>query len=555
MMITVDPDPRFHDRVVEAVAGTPWARSTTHASNPDQVPAALAGAGASLVVIGPRVEVAVATGLARRLSALPEPVAVLLFAVPSTDVLRSALRAGIRDVLSPDADAGEVREAIRLAAPTDGGAGDPGITVTVFSSKGGVGTSTIAAALAVRLGDRVRGGSVLVDLDLASPDQAIMHAQSPRWTLQHVADGTVGADVESLEQVLVPLEDSRARLLPGPLDPALAETITSDAVSDAVRSLRGLAAAVVLDTASSFDDVTLAAIDAADVVVLVSGLDVASLRALTVSLQTLSRLGVAPDAIRVVLTRSDSRSGLQVTDVERAIGREVDVQVPSTRAAVRAMNEGVSLAVKAPRSGLVAAVDELVDSLLTVAPPEILRPDDDGGRFAWLPFVGRDRTTGARHPGTAPATAPADASTTPAPVDAAPVDAAPNGPPPPPAAALPGEAPPADVTESAGDVDEQDDATASEAVDEPATADDGTAAVEAIESGDAEEVDGDDESDREPATSGPAEVGQTAPVEAASEGSAGVDDVPLDRLPPPRVAGDGLDPRTKDARPRFGRRR
>jgi hypothetical protein len=193
-----------------------------------------------------------------------------------------------------------------------------------------------------------------------------------------------------LAQVLLPIDDGDSRRLPGPLDPALAETITPEAVAHAIGAVRALAPVVVLDTSSSFDDCTLAAIDVADVVVLVSSLDVAALRALTVSLQTLSRLGVDDDAVRVVLTRVDSRSGLHVADVERAIGRAVDVRIPSNRAVVRSVNEGVPLAVKSPRSGVVEAIDTLVEQLLDDVAPDLLVRSDDGGMFDWLPFVGRD---------------------------------------------------------------------------------------------------------------------------------------------------------------------
>lgn len=258
--------------------------------------------------------------------------------------------------------------------------------MAVFSTKGGVGTSVVSANLAARLGARTGAPTTLIDLDLASADQAIMHGLSPKWTIQDLADGSVGLDVESLGQVLLPLGGT-TRLLPGPLDPALAETISAGQVASVVAAARAEAPFAVLDTASAFDDRTLAALDAADVVVVASSLDVAALRALTVTLLTLTRLGVEDDAILVTLVRSDSKSGLLVGDVERAIDRPVDVGIPSTRAVPRSVNEGVPLASSSPRSSVVQAIDELVDLVLARAPVAVEVSDspeqEAGGLFSW----------------------------------------------------------------------------------------------------------------------------------------------------------------------------
>lgn len=371
MIITVDPELSFHERVEHALEGSRWAPALTHASTVTEAVALLRQAGQVRAVIG-GTNLSLEDGLLLTEHAVSgrSGTAVLLIGEPSTDVLRRAMRAGARDVLAPSFDEAELLSALTEAGVADDGPAPlPGVTVAVLGVKGGVGSSVLASNLTLRLADATSQPVTLADLDLASADLAVMHGVNARWTIQDVADGTVGLDIESVRDVLHRIADSTARLLPGPLDPALAERITPTDVTNVVAMLRAEAPLVVLDLATSFDDRTLAALDAADLVVLTSGLDVASLRGLAVTLRTLDRLGIEDDRIRIALVRADSKAGLTVADVERTIGRPVDIRIPSTRAVPRSVNEGVPLAISSTRSGVVQAVDELVDDIVAGMPP------------------------------------------------------------------------------------------------------------------------------------------------------------------------------------------
>lgn len=387
MILTLDPDPGFSDRVRAAVSSSPWIGEVVGAVAVPEVLTALRGAApVRAVVLGPGLGVKHALEMASQAAAArPSPV-VLLVCEPTAELLLAAMRSGVDDVLPLDFDDEDLLRSLREAGLAgDGATAQPGLTVAVFSSKGGVGTSVVAANLAVRVAVRCDAPTTLVDLDLASADLAIMHGLAPEWTVQDLADGSVGSDAGAIDRILREVPGSGARLLPGPMDPARAERIVGSDIARILAMMRASAPYVVVDTSSSFDDRTLAAIDAADVVVVVASLDVAALRGLTVSLRTLHELGVQQHAIRIVLNRADSKSGLTSADVERATGRTIDVEVPSTRAVARSINEGVPMALSARRSAVVAAIDELVESILTAAPddaPVTQRPESSGGLFS-----------------------------------------------------------------------------------------------------------------------------------------------------------------------------
>lgn len=367
LLICLDPSEEFHDAVERdagdaGVIGTPLRAVSTQELDRHLA----AGRTPDAVLIGPGLEPSDGVEVARSLREQLPGVIVLQVAVPTTATLRAALRAGIRDVLSPSFTAAELGEALRQAGYGASIASDEldGLTIAVFSAKGGVGTSVLASNLALRLQLLAGAPTVLVDLDLASADQAVLHGLRPNWTVQDLADGTVGDDIDAVEQVLLQIPNSDVRVLAGPMDPAAAEAITDTAVMGILHRLRQLVPMVVIDTASAFTDVTLSVLEHADVIVLPVSLDVLSLRSLNVTLQTFDRLHISRERVRVVVMRSDAKVGLTLDDVVRTTGVDVDVAVPSSREVPRSLNTATPLALDSPRSSVVKAVDELV-TLLT----------------------------------------------------------------------------------------------------------------------------------------------------------------------------------------------
>lgn len=376
MLLILDPDESYLEHTAAALREAGLPTVPMRARDVEELRTALAAEPPpTAVVFGP----GAASQAADVAVGLPSSLTMLLVAVPTTATLRAAMRAGIRDVLAPSSSGSDLLEALGAAGwgtAADGGE-LPGATIAVFSTKGGVGTSVVASNLALRLAERAGADTVLADLDLASADQSVLHGLRPSWTLQDLADGSIGDDRDALEQVLLPVQDSRLRLLAGPTDPAAAETIDDAVVHRVLHQLRCIAPLLVVDTSSAFSDATLAVLERADVIVLVVSLDVLSLRSLTVALHTLDRLGIERARLRVVVSRADAKVGLTTDDVTRTAGSRVDVQLPSSRDVARSVNTAAPLALRSPRSAYVRAIDGLVDSV-TADPsvPDGIEVDD-----------------------------------------------------------------------------------------------------------------------------------------------------------------------------------
>lgn len=378
MIILADSDPRFQTRVSEHIARSK--DELVIVDNMAQLDQALKQhqGRVNVVILGPNLGLNESFGVARRLESTARDIYVLLIAHALTaDVLQQALRSGVRDVLPAAFTGAQLVEAVARgearAAQIRGAQVDAATqalaparaatdhkVITVFSSKGGCGKTFIASNLAVALAMRTTDEVALVDLDLQFGDLAIMLQLFPARTIFDAVQNLDRLDQEAIRGYLTP-HRMNVFLLAAPLEPGLAETISADAVAKIIRLLKESFKYVVIDSPPSFTDHVLAALDESDECVLMTSMDVPSIKNMKISLQTLNLLGFGRDRIRLVLNRADSKVGLTVQAVEKTLQTTVDVSIPSSRDVSVSINRGTPLVIDNPKSPVVSSVMRLLE--------------------------------------------------------------------------------------------------------------------------------------------------------------------------------------------------
>ena len=380
-VLIVEPHDGYGTWLANALSGL--TDRVVRAADPDEAMAALAAEGSDVLaaIFGPSLADRDALALAGALQQGTPDVSVLLIRrQESGELIRQALRVGIKDVLSSASDETAVRTAAaraleiartlrgRLggAAPTDPGGGRaPGRVVTVFSSKGGCGKTFLSTNLAVALS---RNGAevALVDLDLHFGDVAIMLHLFPSHTIYDAAENP-GLDALSLKSLLT-RHDSGVWTLVAPTEPTIADTINPGAIGSILKLLRSAFDYVVIDTPPAFSEPVLAAFDESDWLVMLATLDVPSIKNLRLTLQTMELLHFPKSRIRVVINRADSKVGLRLPDVEKLLSSPVDTTIPSSRSVPLSVNKGSPIMLEEPK-GPVADSIRRVAALLTDPQP------------------------------------------------------------------------------------------------------------------------------------------------------------------------------------------
>ncbi|HHV34341.1 MAG TPA: response regulator [Syntrophomonadaceae bacterium] len=224
-----------------------------------------------------------------------------------------------------------------------------GEVITVFSTKGGVGKSTIAVNLGVSLSQEFGFSVAIVDLDLQFGDVAVLLNLIPRQTISDLAAEMNHLDEELLESYLV-RHGSGVRVLAAPSRPEYAELVSAELVEKVIKILQDCYDYVIIDTPGLFTDSSMVALDYSQQILLILSLDLPTLKNNKLGLEALNSLN-HKDKIKVVLNRSTLELGIGPEDVEMSLGVSLTAQLPSDgRVVVGAVNKGKPFVLSHPQS-------------------------------------------------------------------------------------------------------------------------------------------------------------------------------------------------------------
>ena len=374
--LLVTSDVTFEQRFQAAIAGRiPGAVQTVYNVQLPETPGELLqrslGELPAVVVFGPGVDPDDALRLAAVLDIQFPEVSMVLVAEAGPELAMVAMRAGIRDLLEPHADADVVRVLlVRACQAADSrrrgtsaeaapGSGRQGRVIAVTSPKGGVGKTTVAANLAIGLGRLAPMSTVLVDLDVQFGDVAAVLNLVPEHSLSDAVTGAAAQDAMVLKTFLS-VHAASIYALCTPESPAAADGINAEQIGHLLEQLASEFQFVVIDTAPGLGEHTLAALEAATDVVFISGMDVPGVRGLRKEIDVLSELQMLPGSRHVVVNMADRHSGLSVQDVEATIRTPVDVVVPRSKAVTYSTNKGEPILQDNSRDKAAKALKSLV---------------------------------------------------------------------------------------------------------------------------------------------------------------------------------------------------
>jgi pilus assembly protein CpaE len=211
-----------------------------------------------------------------------------------------------------------------------------GQVFAIYGPKGGLGNTTLAVNLAHSLArNNPQARVALVDLVVSNGDVRVLLNLKPLYDVGSVVQKLDRLDAELLNSLLTPNGEG-VWVLPGTEDPELAEVIDAGAVTAIIDELRSNFAFTVIDCEHHMSERTLAALDAADRVILNTQLAVPALRATQRAIQICERLGYPRDKLCVVVNRFQSTDVLSPADAASLLKYDIQWKLPNDYATVAA---------------------------------------------------------------------------------------------------------------------------------------------------------------------------------------------------------------------------
>jgi pilus assembly protein CpaE len=283
----------------------------------------------------------------------------------SADLVIQVIRAGALDFLGRPVKRDDLVAALAKVARYRRGAVSErrhGQVTSVFSTKGGVGVTTIATNLAVCWAERASGGALLVDLDTRQSDVATFLNLRHTYSVLDAFEN-VGRMDESFLRGLLTRHSSGLWVLPGPARMERTN-LSAEHVKSRLAILRSHFDHVILDIPHDMDPGTIAALEASDVVLFLVTLSVSALRSGAAGLAAFRHLGLDLQRVRIVVMREGTGEDVTLKHVRETLEMPIYWRTPSDyRAVVTAINSGEPVVTASPRAKIAKNLRQLSDGL------------------------------------------------------------------------------------------------------------------------------------------------------------------------------------------------
>jgi pilus assembly protein CpaE len=311
-------------------------------------------------------------------------------------LMRQAMRAGARDFMEKPVSAADLRDAVhavlaqeeqrQLARWSESGStgGTRGTIITVAGAKGGIGKTTFSTNLATMLREVTGQEVALVDGDAQFGDVAVMLDVDVKRSIADLAREEPDINRHTVRPYLVRTDTGMDALLAA-AEPDDWRAVQPEHISAIARALAESHEYVIIDTPGIMNELVAASLNEAALVLLVTPLDVSSVKDTKTAVRILESWGMSHERLRLFVNDSTRAAAVRTEDVERATGLKVTKVIPYDTGVGLAVQTGIPIVRSQPGSKYSRTVREIAESIAGVTHSA----NGSSVSFMRLPLVGR----------------------------------------------------------------------------------------------------------------------------------------------------------------------
>jgi len=285
-------------------------------------------------------------------------------------VLMRAIRLGVKEFFPQPIQVDEVRRALKKfeeqqKQSTQTSEDKFGKIISIFGSKGGVGTTTIAVNLAMSLLRAKKGQSVvLVDMNTLFGEVPLFLEMTPKFHWGEITKNIERLDNTFLANILS-RHESGICVLPSPAYLNGHVRPTPEVMSRLLDLMKSMFDYVLIDNGQSTNDTALRVIEMSDTILLISILSLPCLANTNRLIKSFLDLGyVTDDRMKIVLNRYTKNNEISLKDAEAGIKRKLFWVIPNDfSTTMSAINKGKPLSQISSRAAITKNFEDLARAL------------------------------------------------------------------------------------------------------------------------------------------------------------------------------------------------
>lgn len=243
---------------------------------------------------------------------------------------------------------------------------NPSHIFTIFSPKGGAGTTTIAVNLAISLHKQLKEDVLLIDGKHLFGHVSLFLNLRTGNSLTDLIAHIDQLDKRIINQVVVP-HVSGIHVLPSPLSIPDGQGIRPDDLYKIMQALQRVFPHIIIDAGSYLDDNSVTYMDASNKILLVANPNIASLRDARQFMEVTASLSYPRDKTLLLLYKAGRKSDVKKEEIENILKMKVFGIVPADEnLALMCLNEGVPVVIKKRNHPISRAFTRIAKDLFEV---------------------------------------------------------------------------------------------------------------------------------------------------------------------------------------------
>ena len=290
---------------------------------------------------------------------LPTTPLIVYSEVSDVASMRRAVQAGAHDYLIKPVTPRDILDALnktfeRLERQRQSESGNVtlarnGTVISLFGAKGGIGKTTLATNLAVALAQLRNESVALMDIDTRFGDVAIVLDLQPKNNISETIPEIDDLDRTTVRSYLTP-HGSGISVLTAPTRPSEWRQVQPSHVERLIGLLEETHDYVVLDTPGFFTELVGTALDLSDLVLLVTTLDVSSIKDCAMAVDMLAKAEFPMERVKLVINHTNEFHRVNISQVTDVTGLDVFWSVPFDKAILRGGQVGMPMVMSQPKS-------------------------------------------------------------------------------------------------------------------------------------------------------------------------------------------------------------
>jgi Flp pilus assembly CpaE family ATPase len=287
-------------------------------------------------------------------------------------VWQNLLQLELRDVLVGPVPPPEIAKVLATAAPraqerfeqnrAPAGIEGESFVISVVAARGGIGKSVVATNLAAAMA-KLSDSVTLLDFSLNPGDFAVMLDDVPRNNIMDAVQQGGALDAEYLNNTLTLHPRLRFRYLASPNQEFDASGFDYNVGAAIMTATRTLSQYIVVDTGIAMAGPTIAAIDASDIIFLVTSRDVARLLSAKSLIKFLKNdRQVTNQKLKVLVNEAEIGAEISESEIESLLEHPVAAYLPCNAGPITfSINSGAPIVVAEPHHPISVVLNKLAE--------------------------------------------------------------------------------------------------------------------------------------------------------------------------------------------------